>query len=250
MCGIIGIVGGKIPERKWGDAYSLIRNLFLECEHRGKDATGYVARTAPFDKPSAATTLVAKQPMMASRFVETTEFTRLAHRRCSSFIGHCRAATQGSPKDNRNNHPHVGERLVMVHNGVCENVDDLRDKYLLDLETDCDSEAILRLIETQPPASGLMLAMREVKGSMALAAYDLEADCVWLASNGGRPLWIAHLTRLRSWVFASTGEIILRAMKEAFGKRADGLLDVLMPLPDYTPVALTPSGLVFSARTV
>lgn len=46
------------------------------------------------------------------------------------------------------------------------------------------------------------------------------------------------------------GEIILRAMKETFGKRAGGLLDLLMPVPDYTALALTPSGLVFAPEAV
>lgn len=248
MCAINGIVG-KPPECHWGDAFFLTRNLFLACEHRGRDATGYVARTSPFDTPATASTLVAKRPLTASKYVETSEFTRLAHRRCSSIVGHCRAATHGSPKDNRNNHPHVGDRLVLVHNGICTNAEELEDKYLLDLKTNCDSEAILRLIETQPePVIGMMLAIKEVRGSMALAVYDKKADCVWLASNGGRPLWLAHLPKLRSWVFASTDAILIKAVKDTFDKQAGTYLDVLIPVPDFTPIALTPSGLVYAPR--
>ncbi len=250
MCGIIGMISGKLPEGYWGDACSLVRNLFLVCESRGRDATGYVARTCPLDSPASGSTLVAKRPLKASEFIETNEFTRLFHRRCSSVIGHCRAATHGSPQVNANNHPHIGERLVLVHNGICTNAAELEDKFLLPVSTECDSEAILRLIETMPdPLAGLNLALTEVQGSMAVAIYDSRVDCVWLTSNGGRPLWLAHLPKLRSWIFGSTDAILLQATRSTFGKDAIRKVDYLVPIPDFTPVALSPDGLIFAPRT-
>lgn len=167
------------------------------------------------------------------------------------MVGHCRAATHGPPEHNPNNHPHVGQRSALVHNGICTNATELGREFDLDLRTACDSEAILRLVETRPDMpGGLSLALRHVKGSMAVAVYDFDADCVWLASNGGRPLWLAHVPSLRSWVFASTDNIILRGMRDAFGKGAAAKLDYLAPIPDFTPLALTSGGLVYAPSTL
>lgn len=191
--------------------------------------------------------ITAKQPIEASRFVLRTEFSRLLHRRCSSFLGHCRAATHGDPQDNRNNHPHVGQRYALVHNGIITNVEDLQDRYSLELQSQCDSEVILRLIETQAdPLNGLSLALRAVRGSMAVALYDQQADSVWLASNGGRSLWLAHLPQLRIWVIASTDGIITSAVERTFGKSSLGQIDYLAPVADHVPLMLTSAGSVYA----
>src|SRR5262245_52286632 len=127
----------------WGQTHDLLHGLYLASLHRGTDATGFVARTSPLDSPLAGELVVAKEPVPADEFIETNNaFRRLAHRRCSTFIGHVRAATHGDPKSAANNHPFVSEdgNLHLVHNGVIGNHEELADKYTLPLVGDCDSE--------------------------------------------------------------------------------------------------------------
>lgn len=247
MCGIIGFVG-QVPEGVWGQTHDLLTELFRASEHRGRDAAGVVALAQPLDNPLMQKTVVAKEPLTASRFVEDNSvFRRLRHQRCSVVIGHVRAATHGRPDtgDNRNNHPFVGEDgLYLVHNGVVLNHQELADKYALRCASECDSEVLLRLIETEEnPVLGLSLLLREVEGSFAVAVYDQRRSVVWLCRNAGRPLWLARLERDRRWFFASTGTILLTAFRKVLGKN-DVRLDYLAPIPEDTPMALSPSGMV------
>jgi glucosamine 6-phosphate synthetase-like amidotransferase/phosphosugar isomerase protein len=64
-----------------------------------------------------------------------------------TLIGHCRFATQGSPDDNLNNHPHPCDGGWIVHNGQIPNYRQLIKGHRLHPVTDCDSEVIGLLIE-------------------------------------------------------------------------------------------------------
>jgi glucosamine 6-phosphate synthetase-like amidotransferase/phosphosugar isomerase protein len=63
------------------------------------------------------------------------------------LIGHCRYATQGSPEQNINNHPHPADGGWIVHNGRIPNYDRLVDRNNLYPSSDCDTEVLGLLIE-------------------------------------------------------------------------------------------------------
>jgi len=245
MCGIVGFIG-KVRDGQWRQTHDLIRALFLSAEHRGRDATGFVAQTDPLNRPRQEQIVVAKNPMSASEFVEfEPAFLRLRNRRCSAIIGHVRAATHGKPEDNRNNHPFTGKGLFLVHNGVITNDADLTDKYGLERKTECDSEALLRLVEmARHPLVGLSVCLQEVQGSMAVAVYDSRARMVWFARNDGRPLWLAQLRNDRRWFFASTDAILLHAFRTVLGDLKS--IDYLAPVPSRTVLAVTEEGSVIA----
>ncbi|HEX2973113.1 MAG TPA: hypothetical protein VHP11_12325 [Tepidisphaeraceae bacterium] len=249
MCGIIGYVGFA-KEGQWQQTHDLLRALYLASEHRGQDSTGFVAQAEPLDNPLAQKTVVAKEPVTASRFVESNSvFRRLRHRRSTIVAGHVRAFTHGLPANNLNNHPHIGREgsgLYLVHNGICLNHAELRDKYALRLESECDSEVLLRLMETEEnPVLGLSLLLREVEGSFAVAVYDQHRSALWLCRNAGRPLWLARLERDKRWFFASTGTILVEAFRKVLGK-SEVRLDYLAPIPEDTPMVLSPAGMVLA----
>lgn len=232
MCGIIGYVG-QPNEGRWGQTHRLLEALFLASEHRGRHATGFVAKTEPFKRPDSGEVVSDKRPQPSSRYVHQSGSWRgLRHRRCTTVIGHVRWATHGVPEINRNNHPHNGRRgLSLVHNGVLVNHREVCERKGLILRTDCDSEAIIRLIEThQDPRYGLKDALRSFNGSMALALYDTVADATHLVRNDGRPLWLARLRNDRRWFFASTRQILLDAFDEVLGRNAAGQIELLFPL--------------------
>ena len=250
MCGIIGFVG-RVPSGMWGQTYSLARELFLSAEHRGRDATGFVAVTDG-GKVSESKIVIAKQPLTASEFIGSDpEFKRIEHRRCAAFIGHVRLATHGSAANNRNNHPHVGRRYSLVHNGVVGNFRELFDRHSLRLRSHCDSEVLLRIVEqSSHPALGLETCLREVRGSMAVALYDTKERLVWLARNAGRPLWLARLSNDPRVLFASTPDIIIAAIRRAMGPKAQRRLALLLPVPTDVPTAICFGGRIIAPLTV
>jgi glucosamine 6-phosphate synthetase-like amidotransferase/phosphosugar isomerase protein len=63
------------------------------------------------------------------------------------LIGHCRYATQGTPDDNMNNHPHPADGGWIVHNGMILNYGALLRRYDLQTSSECDSEVLGLLIE-------------------------------------------------------------------------------------------------------
>jgi glucosamine 6-phosphate synthetase-like amidotransferase/phosphosugar isomerase protein len=63
------------------------------------------------------------------------------------LIGHCRFATQGSPEDNINNHPHPADGGWLVHNGQIPGYRRLVDAFDLYPVSACDSEVLGLLVE-------------------------------------------------------------------------------------------------------
>lgn len=245
MCGIIGYIGYS-REGQWGQTHSILTELYLASEHRGRDATGFAALTEPLDRPSRQSVVVGKQPIKSSQFIGLDAgWKRLAHRRCSAVIQHVRAATHGDADtgDNRNNHPFVGDHgLYLIHNGVVTNYAELMDQFGLKRRTECDSEALLRVVEqAKSPAEGLLTCLREVRGSMSVAVLDSRQGVVYLATNGGRPLWVCRLRREGRMFFASTAPILLGALDRVLGRKRHWL-GTIQPIAQGYVHALTPDG--------
>ncbi len=135
MCGIVGYIGGK-------DATPIILNGLRKLEYRGYDSAGIavldgekkieVRREA--GKLDNLCGLVAKDPISGK-----------------VGIGHTRWATHGEPSA-RNAHPHLGAtgRIVIVHNGIVENYQELQDDLRsegVEFNSDTDTETIVHLIE-------------------------------------------------------------------------------------------------------
>lgn len=63
------------------------------------------------------------------------------------FIGHCRFATHGDPRDNMNNHPHPADGGWIVHNGVIGHHERINETNGFEPVTACDTESLALLIE-------------------------------------------------------------------------------------------------------
>lgn len=251
MCGIIGY-SGYAREGQWSETYDILSALFLASECRGKDAAGFVARSEPFKNCLAADIAFGKHASSASRFIdENPAWRNLRHRRCSTVLGHVRWATHGSPADNRNNHPLVGHSsLYLVHNGILTNHKGTAERHGLALKTECDSELILRMVESaRHPAVGLDNALRKIQGSMAAVVYDGQRNCLYMARDEDRPLWLLKLANDRRWWFASTREILLTAMEAVLGQGVMSMVETLFPLACGSVHVLTNSGRLISLPT-
>jgi glucosamine 6-phosphate synthetase-like amidotransferase/phosphosugar isomerase protein len=249
MCGIIGFVG-EVPEGKWLETYDILNALFLAAEHRGTHATGYVAMTSPFKTPMNEDIVTDKQPIRASEFIEENRAWRsLRHRRCSLLLGHVRWETHGSSQNSKNLHPHVHEDggLHLVHNGVIADHQATARKHGLELYSECDSEVLIRLLEQyKNPHDGLHACLGKVTGSMSIAVFDYERECLWLARNSGRPLWIAKLKGDRRYWIASTRRILLAAFETVLGQQSVTDFEILIPMATGSVHVLSAAGYVLA----
>lgn len=211
MCGIAGFSLSKRDQAK-GISARLARELALAIEHRGRDATGIGWTQA--DDDGTPTVWVQKDNVTARALAPHFEIGR----KVRTCIVHTRFATQGAPEDNLNNHPIERPGLLMVHNGVVRNDDDLF--AMLDTERfgEVDSEAAAALLQHGPniwhgaePTDLLPL----VRGSAALAWLNLDdPHTLHLARHAGSPLVVAG-TVGGSLLFASEQHALRRAAMAA-----------------------------------
>src|SRR5437762_3440761 len=126
-------------------------------------------------------------------------------------IGHTRWATHGPPSD-ENSHPHLDQsgRIAVVHNGVIENFDRLKERLVLaghHFQSATDTEVLAHLIgenyermQSSGPAAGLngpppitravMAALKEVIGTYGIAVVCAECPDVIVGARRGSPLLV------------------------------------------------------------
>ena len=203
MCclfGFVDYVGSLSTKQK----SRLIRELSIAAEARGTDATGIAYNTSHglqiYKRPLAAHRLHLKIPAEAH-----------------VVMGHTRMTTQGSAKKNFNNHPffgHVkGESFALAHNGVIWNDLELRcTKHLPRTKVQTDSYIAVQLIERQNVLnlSSLKCMAEQVEGSFSFSVLS-EQDELWLV-KGDNPLTIVHFPAVGVYVYASTAEILNKAL--------------------------------------
>lgn len=203
MCAVTGFLnyGHKIPHAV---LLHLVKALTIAAECRGTDATGisYVNKgeIVIYKKPKPARKLKFYFPM-------NTE----------AVICHNRMTTQGSELQNYNNHPFqgiAGTPFALTHNGVIYNDAELRKQHNLpepNIET--DSYIAVQLLEERKGISfdSLKTVAEELRGSYTFALLDVY-NTLWLV-KGCNPLYLVHFPELQLYVYASTKEIMNKALK-------------------------------------
>ena len=157
MCGIVGYVGYR-------DCTDVLIDALSKLEYRGYDSAGI----AVFENEEIK---VAKSKGRLADLEAKMEKEGRLHG--SAGIGHTRWATHGEPSD-RNSHPHGGERVTIVHNGIIENYKALKD-FLLSVgrgfKSDTDTEVVAQLLDYYydgDPVHTISKVIREIEGSYAL----------------------------------------------------------------------------------
>lgn len=179
MCGIVGYIGNN-------DVKDVLLDGLEKLEYRGYDSAGIAVINEGVhifkDKGRIANLRSIVNADLAS----------------TVGIGHTRWATHGKPNQ-RNSHPHQSKsgRFTIVHNGVIENEQELRDTYLkgYNFISDTDTEVIVALIEYFVEKKECVeLAIRHVMsllhGSYALGILDAENPDVLYAAKNKSPMLI------------------------------------------------------------
>lgn len=177
MCGIFGYCGGK-------KASEILIEGLKRLEYRGYDSSGIcVGNGSKFSVYKR----VGKIKVLADSLPEEP----FGH----NGIAHTRWATHGGVTE-ANAHPHTdcNEKIAIVHNGIIENYQQLKDKLLAKghkFKSETDSEVIAHLIE-EVFDGDLTKAVKQVlpmlKGTYGLIAMHVECPDVLVGARNGSPL--------------------------------------------------------------
>lgn len=162
MCGIVGFIGTEA-------AAPILLNGLAKLEYRGYDSAGIAVRNEKTGKIE-----VVKAKGRLKTLIEKTDNGQAVAGSCG--VGHTRWATHGEPSE-KNAHPHCTEdkSVVLVHNGIIENYQELKEKlqkagYTFYSQT--DTEVATKLIDyyykkTGEPLEAISRVMLRVRGSYA-----------------------------------------------------------------------------------
>ncbi|HYQ39798.1 MAG TPA: glutamine--fructose-6-phosphate transaminase (isomerizing) [Pseudomonas sp.] len=182
MCGIVG----AIAER---NVSAILIEGLKRLEYRGYDSAGVAVYTN--DGQLRRSRRIGKVAALEQALAEEPLAGRLG-------IAHTRWATHGVPSE-ANAHPHFsGEELAVVHNGIIENHEELRERlkdlgYVFTSQT--DTETIVHLLhhtlKSLPDlADALKAAVKQLHGAYGLAVISARQPDRLLAARSGSPLVI------------------------------------------------------------
>lgn len=176
MCGIFGYVGG-------GNASSIVFAGLKNLEYRGYDSWGIAS-------VHSGKILVQKQTGKIGS-------SQLSLAKSHFALGHTRWATHGGVTK-ENSHPHFDchQQLVVVHNGIIENYEDLKARLVKQghqFVSDTDTEVFSHLVEQAQKSSDFVTAVKssfaKVKGLNTIVVMNKDGDLV--ACKNGSPLVVA-----------------------------------------------------------
>ncbi|MBN6187544.1 glutamine--fructose-6-phosphate transaminase (isomerizing) [Aneurinibacillus sp. BA2021] len=174
MCGIVGYIGTQ-------DTKEILLRGLEKLEYRGYDSAGIAIANGNGVR-------VFKEKGRIAALRDVVDASTVG----SVGIGHTRWATHGVP--NRvNAHPHQSKtsRFTLVHNGVIENDEHLKQDLLSNhsFTSDTDTEVIVQLVEKfveegMSVEEAFRTTLKHLKGSYAIALLDEEdSDVIYVAKN-------------------------------------------------------------------
>jgi glucosamine--fructose-6-phosphate aminotransferase (isomerizing) len=178
MCGIVGYIGHR-------DAVPVLIGGLRRLEYRGYDSAGVAVVT---NGRVSVRKRVGKLRVLAEDLEKAPLPGKVG-------VGHTRWATHGAPSE-VNSHPHSDNSgsIHLVHNGIIENYQSLKDRLIAEGHTfrsQTDTEVVAHLVGKHyrgDLAAAVREALKEVEGAYAIGVVcDHEPD-VLVAARCGSPL--------------------------------------------------------------
>jgi glutamine---fructose-6-phosphate transaminase (isomerizing) len=179
VCGIVGYIGRR-------DAVPVLLEGLRSLEYRGYDSAGL-----------AVIHRNRLQVIKTAGRVQDLRDRVSDRTRATIGIGHTRWATHGEPNE-VNAHPHTDSegRIAVVHNGIIENAEQLRDALTgrgVKLVSDTDTETLAHMIAAEA-AGGATLedavrrTLRHVEGTYGLVVLDTKNPGELVVARNGSPI--------------------------------------------------------------
>jgi glucosamine--fructose-6-phosphate aminotransferase (isomerizing) len=184
MCGIVGAVAER-------PITGILIEGLKRLEYRGYDSAGVAVLGSNGD-----TTCIKRQGKVETLAAAIKEQAPLG----TTGIAHTRWATHGVPSE-RNAHPHQsGNRFSVVHNGIIENHQELRESLTADgyvFASDTDTEVIAHLIhklsaEHLSLRSTVFAVSQQLVGAYGMVVLDSQSPDELVVARSGSPLVIGY----------------------------------------------------------
>jgi len=222
MCGIFGLI------TKPGKTYSAkasrktLENIAVFSESRGKDSSGMAIRNLKNGTIDVIKGDVPIRQLLKSKDFDVSVKAALkadALNQGFSAFGHARLVTNGTQLNEANNQPVLKEDIIIIHNGIIVNVDELWQQHP-DLERaySIDTEIIPALIRkqlkfTNDLAEACNKVFEQLEGTWSVAIMFHDLDQFVLATNNGSLYYITDSVNFIT--FASEGYFLERLKKTA-----------------------------------
>lgn len=228
MCAIFGMAfqkGHTICNSEMIEA--ILNKLSIESMQKGRNASGFAfvsdREIAVLKKDITSKELIsrAEYKEALTKYLNFSSTKSSSGRPTFSVIGHCRMKTQGTERDNKNNHPIVREDVVGVHNGIISNDWSLFQQHEDQFKRNAavDSEIIFALAEHYANVSGSIIdALRDlyikISGSYAcVMVHRLHPHIVWLFRNTS-PCVIYHYENCGLTIWSTSQKFIETATEK------------------------------------
>ncbi len=228
MCGIVGFIGNR-------PALPVLIDGLRRLEYRGYDSAG-LALIDPADHTLWIRKAVGRVSALEAELSDAPPDARVG-------IAHTRWATHGGVTE-ANAHPHTDEQrgLAIVHNGVIDNADELRNHLVrkgVRLRSETDTELLAHLIRRAyqgDPVKAVLSALQEIHGTFGIVVLFHEHPDRLIVAKFGSPLVIglgdnesivasdpqAIVSHTRNVVYLNDGEVACVRAAELELSRFDG----------------------------
>jgi len=192
VCGIVGYVGKR-------DVTPVLIEGLHRLEYRGYDSAGLaIISRGRLQLTKTAGRVQDLRDKLATR-QNTSASASASTAKATIGIGHTRWATHGEPNET-NAHPHTdaGHRIAVVHNGIIENAELLRDQLQatgMHFTSDTDTEALAHMIAAELAADeaatledAVIRTLRRVEGAYGLVVMDTKHPDQLVVARNGSPL--------------------------------------------------------------
>ncbi len=213
MCGIIGIASNKPVSIN-------IINSLKKLEYRGYDSAGLATLADN----------IINEKKCSGRVEELEKILFKTPSNGNIGIGHVRWATHGVPNI-VNAHPHSSEQVSVVHNGIIENSDELKQELEtkgINFKSQTDTEVVTLLINEalneNKPLESVFKTLKKLKGSFALGIIFKDFPNIIIGARRGSPLAVGYSKEEN---YIGSDSYALKSMTNKISYLDDGELCVL-----------------------